>query len=212
MLTVSDNLDMLAALEADVIADTAVAPTLRRVILLGGRAGSSELRDWASRELNGYDDDASLPAYRRVPSVICIDANVGYTRRTGQVISPSILPEYAQDLFAGGPAFFQGIGTIEAMAREARDGGGTLRLTHRNAMDLCAALDDGQPFQETTALYWQVSAASIEGIVEHVKTALAELIAAMRTRTPVGDVLPTAAVADAAVRDILGGAGRNSKT
>jgi hypothetical protein len=208
----SENMDMLAALEADILADSPIAPTLRRVILLGGRAGSSELRDWASRELNGYDDETSLPAYRRVPSPICIDANVGYTRRTGQVISPSILPEYAQELFAGGPAFFQGIGTIEAIAREAREDGGTVKMTHRNAMDLCAVLDDGQPFQETTALYWQVSAASIGGIVEHVKTTLAELVAAMRSRTPVGEILPAPAVATEAVRDILGGAGRNSKT
>lgn len=211
MVFVTDNLDLLAALESDIIADAAVAPTLRKVILLGGRAGSSELRDWASLELSGYDDEASLPAYRRVPAPICIDANVGNTRRTGQIISPSILPTYARDLFSNGPTFFQGIGTIEAMAREARIDGGNLTLTHRNAMDVCAALDAGQPFQETTALYWKVSAASIEGIVEHVKTTLAELVAAMRSRTPVGDVLPEATTADWAVREILGEAGRSSR-
>ncbi|MEV5002832.1 hypothetical protein [Nocardioides sp. LML1-1-1.1] len=207
-----EDLDLLGAVEADIVADAPIAPTLRRVILLGGRAGSSPLRDWAARELNGYDDLADLPRYRRIPSAICVDATVGNTWRKGYVISPNVLPEYAREVFEGGPTFFQGIGTIEAMAREARQAGGSTRITHRYSMDLCRELDKGSPFQETTALYWQVTASNLEGIVERVKTVLAELTGAMRSGTPVGAPLPDSAVVSEAVRAILGTAGRSSRT
>jgi hypothetical protein len=206
----SENLDLLAALEEDIINDSAIAPTLRRCILLGGRAGSSELRDWASQELHGYKDDATLPDYRRVAAPIYIDATVGRHWRKGQLISPNVLPEFARETFAAGPVFFQGIGEIEAMATAAK-ADGHQRMTHAFAMDVCAVMDEGQPFQETTALYWQVSASSLSGIVEAVKTTLTELVGAIRSRTPVGQVLPAASVASEAVREILKSGSRGGK-
>ncbi|GAA4760220.1 hypothetical protein GCM10023350_53080 [Nocardioides endophyticus] len=208
----SDNLDLLAALETDIVNDSPVAPTLRRCILLGGRAGSSELRDWASQELHGHKDDASLPDYRRVPAPIYINATVGRTWRTGQLISPSVIPEWARETFANGPTFFEGIGQIEAMANAAMVDGGSQHMTHKFAMDVCAALDMGQPFQETTALYWQVSSASLTGIVEHVRTTLAELVGAIRSQTPVGQLLPKGDVASEAVRMIITSSSRSSRS
>ncbi|MGN7035558.1 hypothetical protein [Microbacterium sp. P26] len=41
-----------------------LAGLLRKCLLLGAETGSSSLRDWARLDLNGYTDEASVPAYR----------------------------------------------------------------------------------------------------------------------------------------------------
>ena len=205
--------DLLAAIEDDIFQDAPIAVTLRKCIVLGGRIGSSELREWAARELEGYADQGSTPDYRRIPAAIKVNAIAGNNVWTGQTISPNVIPEYAREMFAAGPTFYDGIGAIEEMARDARDGGGYLELTHAYSMDLCATIDkeSGNPFQQTTALYWSVPAAGLFGIVERVKTRLAQLVGEMRARTPEGQELPTSEVASEAVRTILGGSSRTSK-
>jgi hypothetical protein len=51
----SRDRNLIDQIERDVSQeDVPVAAALRKVILLGGRVGSTELRDWASRELKGY--------------------------------------------------------------------------------------------------------------------------------------------------------------
>jgi hypothetical protein len=49
---------------------TPIADVLRKVIAIGGRYHSPELRDWASRELNGYGPDDELPDYRKYEAQI----------------------------------------------------------------------------------------------------------------------------------------------
>jgi len=105
---VAEDVDLLAALETDVATDAPIGPTLRRCILLGGRAGSEALRRWATQELNGYGNDDVLPAYRRVPSAIQVDYQVGNQWAKGRTISPSAIPEYAREPFAEGPNFLPG--------------------------------------------------------------------------------------------------------
>ena len=61
-------------MERDVLSDRPLAETLRKCIVLGGRAGSTELRDWASKELRGYYGDSALPQYRQVPAIIASPA------------------------------------------------------------------------------------------------------------------------------------------
>ena len=40
---------------------TSMADLLRKAIVVGGRSGSAELREWAVRELQGYGPDDELP-------------------------------------------------------------------------------------------------------------------------------------------------------
>ena len=56
---------------------------LQRCIILGGRANSERLRDWASKELNGYSQE-EVPDYRKIAAVIQVDAIVGNTMRVIQ--------------------------------------------------------------------------------------------------------------------------------
>ena len=70
---------------------------LRKVIALGGQAGSAELRDWATRELRGYGADDEIPEYRKVGAPLQIDgSNIRFAIR-GQTISSWHMPEIARD-------------------------------------------------------------------------------------------------------------------
>lgn len=208
-----NSVDLLAVLEEDIFRNDPVALTLRKVIVLGGRAGSSTLREWAALELNGYDTLDATPSYRRISAPIMVDVQLGNHWRTGQTISPSIIPEFARELFESGPVLFDGIGSIEAMAADVKTGEGSMRMSHPRAMDVCAVMDkdSGNPFQQTTALYWTVTYSSLLGVVEQVRTRLAELVGEMRAHTPLGQDTPSAEVASEAVRLILEGGRHESK-
>jgi hypothetical protein len=51
---------LIGEIERDLLDGKALAD-LRKCIVLGGRSGSVELRDWASRQLRGYGPDDELP-------------------------------------------------------------------------------------------------------------------------------------------------------
>ena len=64
----SPSMKLLDEIESDLLNSKPLADVLRKVIVLGGRAGSGALRDWASLELNGYaGSDEQIPPYRGVP-------------------------------------------------------------------------------------------------------------------------------------------------
>ncbi|MFJ9390259.1 hypothetical protein ACIRON_15645 [Nocardioides sp. NPDC101246] len=206
------SLDLLAALEDDIFSNVELASTLRKCVILGGRAGSTDLRDWATSELTGYENDDEAPDCRRAAAPIMIDATIGNGYVKGQVISANILPEPAREFFSAGPIFLDGIAAIEAMVEETR-GQKSYRMSHAGAMDICAQLDkeSGNPFQQITGLYWSISHSSLVGIVDAVRTRLAQIVAEMRTHTPVGQPTPTAEVASDAVRRIIAMSARTSR-
>ena len=68
-------LDEIEKTAAD--SSASLADGLRKCLLLGGLSASAELRDWASRELNGYDKPADVPEYRRLGAVLKIDGRQG---------------------------------------------------------------------------------------------------------------------------------------
>jgi AbiTii/Helix-turn-helix domain of resolvase len=66
---------LLSKIEQAALDETAPVVTApRHCLALGGRAGSAALRDWASKELQGYGPDDGLPAYRVVPVMLKVDA------------------------------------------------------------------------------------------------------------------------------------------
>ncbi|MFD6250675.1 AbiTii domain-containing protein, partial [Streptomyces roseolus] len=96
----------LEQLEGAVLDDKAsLASALRRCLMLGGYAHHQELRAWALKELEGYAADDDLPAYRRVPAALEINANVhqfgGITQYTGHRISHHQLPAPARERGVG---------------------------------------------------------------------------------------------------------------
>jgi hypothetical protein len=107
-----------------------LADVLRRVMALGGRVGSPELREWASRELHGYVGiDVELPAYRKVPAPIMIDVLSPGRHVTGRQMSPRAFPEGIRDVIKEEAKLAQGIGEIEAMVEPADASGLKISLT-----------------------------------------------------------------------------------
>ena len=67
---------------------------MRKLVALGGQAGSRELREWAGLELRGYfGTDVELPNYRNLGATIRIDGATFNAIISGQPISPSALPD-----------------------------------------------------------------------------------------------------------------------
>ena len=54
--------------------DVSIGKLLRKVIALGGKADSAELRDWANRGLKEYGPDDEFAPYRKITAPLQIDA------------------------------------------------------------------------------------------------------------------------------------------
>ena len=201
---------LLAEVEAEALSDGALASTLRKCIVLGGKAGSEDLRAWASRELKGYGEADEVPEYRTVGAAIHADAFTGGAIVKRQHIGAGMLPEFVRDDVDETLTFRQGVGQLEALIDQAAKNG-YVDIAFPMVAEIGHLMDQasGNPAQRITALYWTVSEAALRGIVDHVRTALVELVAEMRAATPASAALPTGQAADQAVNIAVHG--RRSK-
>lgn len=186
------------------------ADILRKLIILGGRSGSSELRDWASQELRGYKEAASVPDYRRVWALIQMDAFVGNSQIKRQTIDPWSFPEEVRDDISNEVKFAQGIGEIQSMI-DTRGDATTIRVALPGQTYIASLIDEasGNPYQHVTDIYWNVSVTALEGIVDQVKTRLAELLGELRAATSPNQEVPTHDQAAHAVNVVINGKGNN---
>lgn len=198
---------LLSQIEREILADKPLDSILRKLILLGGRAGSSELRDWAAKELRGYRNDEDLPAYRKVPAVIQIDGAVPGGHIQHQSISTMDLPDFAQDEIDEIVPLTLGVGEIQAAIAQHR-GDRMLKLQLPGGSLLVKYMNGTQHFSGTvTDLYWAVSTISLEGVLDQIRTRLAELVGELLAGTPLGQELPSAEQASNAVALVINGRG-----
>lgn len=107
---------LIREIERDLLDGKPLADLLRKCIVLGGRWGSVELRDWASRELRGFGPDDELPAYRTIYAAILADAITGRAIIKGQQISSSDLPDVVREEGINEELpLRQGVGELEAL-------------------------------------------------------------------------------------------------
>jgi hypothetical protein len=210
----SPNPSLLSEIERDVLSNAPLADALRKCVVLGGRAGSVELREWATRELRGYGSDDDVPEYRTLAVAICLDAVIGNSIVSNQRIRTGMLPEFARDDVKEEFTFRQGVGALEAMVESAEASDKSVKLSLPMSMELAAVMDSesANPFQHITALYWSVASSSLRGIVDQVRTTLAELVAEMRASMPRESDPVTASVANQAVNVAVHGKARVSVT
>jgi hypothetical protein len=100
-----------------------VAVALRNAKILASRLNNDRLKLWVDRELNGYTDKDSLPAYRIVnaPAVGDFSGPFGSGLRNQPIPSTS-LPENLRD-YARRAFIFEGVGALEAFIETAGTGG-----------------------------------------------------------------------------------------
>lgn len=190
-----------------------LADVLRKCLALGGKARSHELRDWARQELDGYEQRESLPNYRLVPAIIALDGVTINSIVKQQQISPSALPDFAQEAIDEQAPVYWGIGQIEAMIRGSE--GGTVKIALPHASDLVRYMnaEDTQYGQSLTALYWALSAPALGGLLDRVRTILVGLVAELRGSGTLGiNDVPSQAAATQAVRVVVHGGKRSPIT
>jgi hypothetical protein len=179
---------------------TPIGAVLRKCLMLGGKAGSEELRTWATRELQGYGPDDELPGYRVIPAVIKVDFTNVRFHVTGQRISPHNLPDVVREHVDETLHLRMGIGEIEALARRPDDDKG-LRFSLPGGADIATLMNHeiGEPYQHIQEVYWSVSPISLRGVIDQVRTTLTALVAELVATMPDDQDIPSSAVAANAV-------------
>lgn len=180
---------LIAVIERDLLDGKPLADLLRKCVVLAGQAGSPELRQWATRELRGYDTGVDVPNYRKAHLGIYIDAITGRSWVKGQQVNPASLPEFCRDLISEEVPMMQGVGDLEAIAAT----GESARIPLPSWDVIGQAIDQatGNPFQQTHAIYWSVTSAALAGVLDNVRTTLAELVAELRVSVPRDQETPT---------------------
>lgn len=191
---------LLADIEEAVLSDASVADALRKCVILGGRAGSVDLREWATKELRGYQGDDALPEYRTVAAPIMLDGATMNAQITGQRIGLHFLPDFAREHIGEEVPLRSGIGEIEALIQGAEASGkGSVNLSLPSGADLASYISGKLQGQRVISLYWSVSASALKGVVDQVRTTLTELIAEIRAGLPEGEEVPSHELANQAV-------------
>lgn len=179
---------------------------LQKCVVLGSRANSEKLSDWARKELRGYTpSDGDLPEYRRVRALIALDAALGFGGQVkNQQISSWDLPEFARDTITEEVRLYDGIGDLEQLAESVED---YLKFALPGSGDLIKYMNAqmNDPYRAITRLYWVVSRSAIRGVVEQVRTSLAELVGELRALMPDDVKDPSKDAADQAVMFVVSG-------
>lgn len=209
-MTRASSPSLLAEIERDLLDGAPVAEVLRKLIVLGGRAGSSELRDWAAVELRGYEDTLvdELPSYRKLHALIQLNAMTSSSQVSHQTIGLHELPEQVQGHITNMVPVWQGVGEIQAMIAGNRQDN-TMRIALPSERVIAQMMDAaaGNRYQRITAIYWAVSTTALEGLLDQVRTRLAELLGELRAVTPITEDVPTAEQAAQAVSIVIHGRG-----
>lgn len=194
---------LIAQIEEDALnSDVPVASALRKCIVLGGKSGSETLRDWATRELQGYGPQHELPDYRVVAAPIMVDGIAGNYAIRGQQFAPSALPDFVQEHISEKVQLRDGVGGIEALLKQTE-----IKLGLPMGSDLARVMNDqnGNPYQHIISIYWSVSHAAIEGVLDQIRTALTQLVAELRASMNGEQGIPSAEVANQAVGRVVTG-------
>jgi len=202
---------LIDEIEKDALdASVPVSSPLRKLVALGGQAGSKELREWASLELRGYHGtNVAPPEYRKPSATLRIDGATFNAVITGQLISPSELPDPVNKHIDEQVPLNGGVAEIEAMIASAKKQGGEIKLTLPMGQDVVRLMNyeiqQRGDSDRVTAIYWSLSHVTLEGVLDQIRTRLVELVAEMRAEMPDEANVPSAEVADNAVNVIVHG-------
>jgi hypothetical protein len=196
-------------------ARVSLVTTLNKCIALGGQTRNAELRDWASRELHGYRNDNEIPEYRIIHTPLMIDGITPTHQIRGQQISARDLPAVAHEYISEELKLAHGVGDLQAQVRNAERSGKTaVRMVPNGSADLVKLMNyelQG-PGQTIMSLYWDVSTARIEGVLEQIRTTLIRLVSEMRATMSDDASIPSAEQASQAINVVLHGGKRNQVT
>ncbi|MFT4265286.1 MAG: hypothetical protein QM572_18035 [Nocardioides sp.] len=187
-----------------------LASTLRKCVVLGGHAGSSELRDWARHELDGYGDDVSeMPDYRVIAAPILANGmNVAYQFRRHQ-LSVWDLPDFAQEAYRDGIKMPMGVGELEKLAGNSKP----IDMQAPGMPDVVHYMNNfGEYNASFESIYFSVAPTAVHGILDKIRTNLVAMVAELRAVGVGSEDIPTSLAADQAVNVIIKKAKRSPIT
>jgi hypothetical protein len=177
-----------------------LAGLLRKCLLLGAETGSTSLREWARRELNGYDGVEEVPDYRKVHDVpISMDSVSGNFWAKGQILSRLNLPKEAWEFVPEEFPFRQPVEELEQLAV-------TKRLSFSSpGLSYAQMIWNKQlgPFQSIHGLSYVMTGSAIAGILGQIRTQLVDIIADLTADTLLTE-LPGKEQVDAAITQHIG--------
>lgn len=188
-----------------------LAEVLRKCVALGGEAKSADLRDWASRELNGYrGTEAEIPDYREVTGALAVDLLNSVRQLKNMRISSWDLPDFAQEHFDESLKLHFSVRELESMLTDSDEG--TLKLSPPGAADLAHIMNRTQAGsgEQIMSLHLLVSTTAIRGVLDRIRTILVQLVAEMRAILPAESETPSPEVADAAINVVVRGSKRTN--
>jgi hypothetical protein len=190
-----------------------VKVALRHCLSLGGRAGSAALRDWASKELQGYGPDDELPAYRIIPAMLKIDGALPGGWIKGQPFSPLMLPDVVKEVLGTDEQvrLRQGIAEIEKLATDAHGQQERVRVPLPDSGLIAQWLSQkAAPGQHVIDVYWHVPESALYGAVDQVRSRLVALVAELVAAMPDDHEVPSGELADQVVGVVIHGAPRST--
>ncbi len=202
------QVDILARLEDDLLDRTVpVADVLRACLVLYGHTNATQLRAWASAELQGYPRINDVPDYRKIAAPIMQVVDVPYRGRSTHPFNVHSLPDFAREYITEIVPLNQGADELEALASlyEAQNQQIELGVF---AGDAYMSVWNKRPDRSYTivAMYWTITPAAIRGVLGRIRTMLTEFVAELRTAVGDSNMLPTATQTDSAVMAMVGSA------
>lgn len=177
-----------------------LAGLLRKCLLLGAETGSDSLRQWAKKELNGYENEDELPSYRRLSMpALSADTMSGNAWATNMTYNVLQLPAKAREVLGEEFPLYQPVEELEQIATQKSlsfTNGGLTYAQHLWNESL-------GPFQQVVNLRFTVSGSMFKGVLGQIRTQLVDLIAELTASMPL-EGLPGKDAVDAAVTAHIG--------
>lgn len=191
----------LATIQQDLLDGT--VPTtrmLQKVVLLGNSIGSSKLVNWAKQELNGYDRDEELPEYRKIRAQILIDYTTPRGLWSKRSIGSEDLPAFVREEGVGNEVPLRNsLAELEGFANGQDGPSVNIALPGGDIIAKAMTRAQEDPFINIDRVYYCVMRPAFHGVVEAVRTALADLIGEIIRVLPEEDMAPPKELADQAV-------------
>ena len=145
------------------------ADLLRKCQILAFRLGHAPFKEWVSHELNGYPDEATLPAYRGpFQGDIKADTHGAFGSEVRNVQVPDYsIPAEVRDV-AKEMSFYQGVGVLTSIVEDAQRTGQTVIATQFPVG--VAVLTRVVVDQQTVRMWKELPVAVVAGILDAVRS------------------------------------------
>ena len=166
------------------------ADLLRKCQILAFRLGHAPFKEWVSHELNGYPDEATLPAYRGpFQGDIKADTHGAFGSEVRNVQVPDYsIPAEVRDV-AKEMSFYQGVGVLTSIVEDAQRTGQTVIATQFPVG--VAVLTRVVVDQQTVRMWKELPVAVVAGILDAVRSKALEFTLEIEVENPeAGEATP----------------------